>query len=284
LTEGGFIESEITVTHLGNDHFYVLSAAVAEMHDLDWLTQHVDPGEDVTVTNVTDDYGVLVLTGPKARDVLGTVTDAALDNDNFRWLTAQDINIAGHSVRALRVSYAGELGWELHTPMAAMADVYDAVFAAGESHGIVNFGSYALNSLRMEKGYKGWGGELTTEITPVEADIERFVDMDKEFIGKAGVKARQSEGHKTQLVYCEVENGDNDPRGNEPVIANGKIIGVTTSGASCPAVGKTLAFAYVDTEFAAPGAEFDISLLGELRGAKVLSEPAWDPKNERLRA
>ncbi len=284
LTESGFIESEVTITHLGNDEFYLLSAAVAEVHDFDWLNQHVESNEDVAIANVTDDYGVLVLTGPRSRDVLGAVTDASLDNANFRWLTAQTIEIAGHPVRALRVSYAGELGWELHTPMKAMPDVYDAVFAAGESHGIVNFGAYALNSLRMEKAYKGWGSELTTEITTIEADCDRFVDFDKDFIGKAALVARQTQEIKTRLVYCEVENSDNEPRGNEPVIADGKIIGVTTSGAWCPAVGKTLAFAYVESEFAAPGSEFSIELLGEKRRASVLAEPAWDPASERLRA
>jgi len=284
LTEAGCIESEMTVTHLGDDNFYMLSGAVAEVHDFDWLTQHVNSGEDVTVKNVTDDIGVLVLTGPKSRDVLGAVTDTPLDNDNFKWLTAQTITVAGGELRALRVSYAGELGWELHVPMAQMAAVYDAVWAAGQAHGIVNFGAYALNSLRMEKAYKGWGGELTTEITMIEADLERFVDFDKEFIGKQGLLDRRKEGIKTQLVYCELADSDNEPRGNEPVRADGKIIGVTTSGAWCPAVGKTLVFAYVEPAFADAGSTFDVELLGETRRATVLAEPAFDPKSTRLRA
>ena len=175
LTTLGGIESEATVTCLSSDHYYLLSGAVAELHDLDWLIQHIEEGEDVTVRNVTDDYGVLVITGPRSRDVLAGLTDAGLTNDDgFTWMSAREISVAGIDVRALRVSYVGELGWELHCPMDRIADLDDALMQAGKDHGIRRFGTYAMNSLRLEKAYKGWGSELTTEISLVESDMLRF--------------------------------------------------------------------------------------------------------------
>jgi dimethylglycine dehydrogenase len=285
LTEDGMIESECTVTRLGEDRYYLLSAAVAELHDLDMLEQGRAEGEQVEIKNVTDDFGVLVLTGPRARDVLGQVADADLGNNAFPWLTAQEIEVAGVPLRALRVSYAGELGWELHTPMAEMARVYDALMAAGEAHGIANFGAYALNSLRLEKAYKGWGAELTNEITMIEADMERFVRMDKgDFVGRDALAKRKEEGVALTCVYLEVADGDSDPRGNEPIYAGERIVGVSTSGGYGYAVGKTLAFAYVEPQLAEPGSQVEVEILGERRKAEVLAAPVYDPRNERLKA
>ena len=285
LTEDGMIESESTVTRLGEQRFYLLSAAVGEVHDLDMLEKGRLEDEEVEIGNVTDDFGVLVLTGPKSRDVLGQLTDADLGNNAFRWLTAQEIDVAGVPTWALRVSYAGELGWELHVPMAEMKTVYDAVMQAGAGHGIANFGAYALNSLRMEKAYKGWGGELTNEITMVEAGMERFVSLDKgDFIGRDAVVRRKEEGIVIQCVYLEVADGDADPMGNEPIYDGERIVGVSTSGGYGHAVRKTLAFAYVEPGLAEPGTPLEIEILGERRKAMVLAEPAYDPRNERLRA
>ncbi len=285
LTADGMIESEFTVTRLGEDRYYLLSAAVAELHDLDLLEQGRHADEEAAVVNVTDDFGVLVLTGPKSRDVLAQVSEADLGNNAFPWLTAQEIEVAGVPLRALRVSYAGELGWELHTPMAEMETVYDALMAAGEAHGIANFGAYALNSLRMEKAYKGWGAELTNEITMIEADMERFVRMDKgDFVGREALAKRKEEGIALRCVYLQVDDGDADPLGNEPIFDGERIVGVSTSGGYGHAVGKTLAFAYVEPGLAAPGSQVEIEILGARRKAEVLAAPAYDPMNERLKA
>ncbi len=289
LTEEGRIAGEATITRLGTrlgeGRFYVLSGAAAEDRDLDHLSQQIAAGERVTVANITDDWGVLVLAGPRARDLLATLTEAELSNPSFRWLTGKEIEVAGIALRALRVNYVGELGWELHCPMARLAELYDALWAAGQDFGIANFGVYAVNSLRMEKAYKGWGAELTNEITMVEADLERFVGYDKDdFLGKAATLKVQQAGGTTQLVYIEVAAGDCDVHGGEPVIAGGRVVGVTTSGGYGHATGKSLGFAYVEPGLAAPGSVFEIDLLGAPYAAKVLGEPAYDPKNERLRA
>jgi dimethylglycine dehydrogenase len=285
LNGNGFIESEITVTRLADDRFYVLSAAVAQLHDKDQLEWRKRPNERVTVTDVTDAYGCLVLAGPRARDVLKTVTGADLSNDAFKWLSGKEVEVAGvDGVRALRVNYVGELGWELHVPMPELPRVFDALIAAGEPQGMKLFGTYAMNSLRMEKAYRAWGSELTNEVDMFEASMERFIRLDKtDFIGRDASLRLKQRGPRTKLVYLEVETTDSDPRGNEPVYANGKVVGVTTGGAYGFAVGKTLAFAYVDPMVSKEGARLEIALLGKPHPARNVPQPAWDPEAARLR-
>ena len=285
LSEEGRIAGEATVTRLGEGRFYLLSGAGAEERDLDHLSRGIRDGEHVTVANITDHWGVLVVAGPRSRDVLAKLTREDLSNSAFRWLTGKEIEMAGVALRALRVNYVGELGWELHCPMDRLSELYDAVWSAGEAFGIANFGVYAVNSLRMEKSYKGWGAELTNEITMIEAGMERFVAYGKEsFVGKAATLKVKQTGITTQLVYVEVDPGDCDVRGGEPAIADGRVVGVTTSGGYGHYTRKSLGFAYVEPALAAPGTGFEIDLLGAPRAAKVLAQPAHDPGNERLKA
>ena len=285
LTHNGCIESEMTITRLGEDHFYVLSGAGAEEKDWDMMTQGKLADEDVSLKNITDDYGMLVLSGPKSRDVLSQLTASPLDNEHFKWLTGQEITAAGVTVRALRVSYVGELGWELHCPMGDLETVYDAIWEAGHAHGIANFGAYALNSMRMEKAYRGLGAELTNEITLVESDMERFLALDKgDFTGRDANAARRQNDVDIKLAYVEVDATDNDVVGGEPVFIGDECKGVTTSGGYGHATGKSLAFVYVPPAFTEPGSEMEIGLLGERRKAVVLAEPAYDPSSSRMRA
>jgi dimethylglycine dehydrogenase len=284
LSENGRILGEVTITRLDNERFYLLSAAGAELRDLDHLLQGRLESEDVTVKNVTDDRGVLVLAGPQSRDVLGRLTDADLGNDGFRWLTGREISVAGIELRALRVNYVGELGWELHPAMQDLPALYDAIREAGEEFGIADFGLYAVNSLRIEKAYRGWGAELTNEVTMIDADMERFLKLDKDdFTGKSATLAQADADRTLQLVYFEVDATDSDVRGNEPIFVDGACVGLTTSGGYGHAVEKSLGFGYVSPELAAPGTRLEISMLAESHSARVLGEPAYDPANERLR-
>lgn len=285
LNQNGFIESEMTITRLGPERFYVLSAAVAQIHDFDQLTWRLRYGERVAVADVTDDYGVLVLAGPRSRDVLAACTEIDLSNAAFRWLTAREATAAGEAgVRLLRVNYVGELGWEVHCPMAAMPAVFEALMVAGRPHGIALFGSYAMNSLRMEKAYRGWGSELTSEVDMVEAAMERFLRLDKpEFVGKAATLALKRRGPRMTLVYLDIDATDSDSLGNEPVYHAGRLVGITTGGAYGYATQRSLAFAYVDPLLTAPGTVYEVVLLGERRGATVLPDAVWDPANARLR-
>ena len=284
LTTLGGIEGEVTITRLGDERFYLNSSIMAEQHDQDWLRHHVLPGEQVTVTDLTDRWGILAVTGPRSRDLLAKLTDYDLTTPNFPWLTGQEIEVAGVPCLALRVSYVGELGWELHHPIEGMSGLYAAIKEAGEGLGLVDFGAYAMNVMRIEKAYKAHGFELTTEITPVEADIERFINYRKEFQGKSATLARKEIDLAWVLVYGEFDAADADCRGNEPVYGNGTMMGLTTSGAYGYSVGKSLFFAYVHPDYRSPGSEFEIRVMGERRRARVLAAPAWDPRSERLRA
>jgi dimethylglycine dehydrogenase len=280
LSDKGRIIGEWTITRLGPERFYILTGAGAEVQARDDLDAAA--GADVTVRNVTDAFGMLVVAGPKSRDVLAGLTDADLSNAAFRWLSAQDITLAGIPVRALRVTYVGELGWEIHAPMAELARLYAAIWEAGEAHGIADFGVQAVNALRMEKGYRGYGSELTNEITLVEADCTRFFAPDKgDFRGRAATLAVQAAGITTRLVYGEVAATDCDIYGGEAVMQGGRVVGVCTSGGFGHGTGKSLTFAYVE-----PGVEegLEVVILGERRGFAVLEAPVWDPTNARQRA
>ena len=283
LSRGGRIYGEMTVTRLAEDHFYCLSAAVAEQRDFDHLIQSRSANEDVAIDNVTMDRGVLVVTGPRSRDLLAQLTDADLSNAGFRWLSGREIVVAGCKVRALRVSYVGELGWELHPLIGYLAALYDAVWDAGQAFGVANVGLYAVNALRMEKGYRAWGSELTNELTMIEAGMNRFINFKKDdFVGRQATL--DAPDRPLRIVYGAVEASDVDPRGGEPIFAGEDCIGLTTSGGYGHRVGQSLFFACVPPAHAAPGAAFDILLQGERRKARVLAHPAYDPDNFRMKA
>ena len=284
LTERGGIESEATVTKLASDHYYLLSAPVAEQHDFDWLVQHINREEDVEVTNVTKEIAVLAVAGPYSRSVLSKLTDTSLNNDQFPWMSARQLLVADIPVRALRISYVGELGWELHCEMDHLPMLYELISSAGQEFGILDFGTYAMNSLRMEKAYKAWGSELTTEISPVEADTMRFVRQDNSYIGACAVQEKHRRGVDLKLVYCEVDCKEADPIGNEPVYNNEGLIGITTGGTFGHCVNKSIAFAYVKSVFSFPGAVFNIRIMGVACRSVVVSQAQWDPYNSRLKS
>tara|TARA_B100001123_G_scaffold36344_1_gene37579 strand:+ start:12 stop:983 length:972 start_codon:yes stop_codon:yes gene_type:complete len=185
LNEKGRIQSELTITRLPNSIFYVLSSTASEIRDLDWFNHNLKKHENVNIKNVTQKYGVLVLAGPSSRKVLSQLTSQNLHSNDFPWLKGKEILINKIPVRALRVNYVGELGWELHHPMNQMELLYDSIYEVGKKEKIINFGTYAVNSLRLEKAYKGWGSELTGEISLVEAGMNRFFNLKKKnnFIG-----------------------------------------------------------------------------------------------------
>lgn len=284
LTDTGRIETEFTVTKIAENRYYLLSSIGAEFRDLDFLRKLIQAGEDVDIQDVTETVGVLVLAGPESRAVLSCLTEARLDNPSFPWLTMREIKVAGVAVRAMRVNYVGELGWELHTSMINLVALYDALIGAGKAFDIRDFGLYAINSLRMEKAYRAWGDELTNEIGMIEADMARFLAISKgPFRGQSAVMDPRARNIRQKLAYLEVDADDADARGAEAIFVNGRICGVATSGAFGHRTQKSLAFAYVDAEQAVPGKELHIEILGDLRKARVLSQPAYDPGNDRIK-
>ncbi|MEM9426450.1 MAG: FAD-dependent oxidoreductase [Pseudomonadota bacterium] len=275
LNHAGRIELETTIVRMAGDRFYLVCAAFFEQRLLDHLAaQRTD--EDVTVTALSESWGALALNGPFSREVLRACTTAPLDNAAFRWLSGQEITVAGHKIWALRMSYAGELGWEFHMPACAMLDVYTALWAAGESHGIVDYGSFAMNVMRMEKGFKG-AGELTNEVTLAEADVLRFARTDKDYLGK---DKTLNANLRWICAYLEIEpDGEIDGHGGEAVLWDGAVVGSTASVVYAPTVGKVLAFAYIAPSAAGAGTELQVVIHGQPRAARVLGDPAYDPQS-----
>jgi len=275
LNHRGRIELETTIIRMGEDRFYLVCAAFFEQRLLDHLAaQQAD--ENVTITALSSTWGALSLNGPMSRDVLAACTETRLDNAAFRWLSAQQITVAGHSVWAFRMSYAGELGWELHMPFDAMADVYAALWQAGQTHGIADYGSFAMNVMRMEKGFKG-AGELTNEVTLAEADVLRFARTDKDYLGR---DMTLNTDLPWVCAYLEIDpDGQIDGHGGEAVTLDGKVVGSTASVVYGHTVGKILAFAYIKPNAAAVGTALEVIIHGKPRAARVLGEPAYDPQS-----
>ena len=260
LTGAGGIASEFTVTRFAADRYYLTSAAAAERHDEDLFRRHAASFADVRVANRTEHLGILGLMGPEARTVLGALTDTDLGHEAFPWLSARTLRVgtveAGTAragaveVRALRVSYAGECGWELHVAMADLPALHEALRKAGAAVGLRPFGAYALNSLRLEKGYRAWGADLTTERTPLEAGLDHLVRTEgREFPGREALLSRAASPSAWRLVLLSVEpDGGADPFYTHTVWRGGRAIGIVTSAAPGHRTGTVLALAYLRPE------------------------------------
>ena len=277
LTPAGGVVAEFTVARLAEAGAYLTSAAAAEGIDADLLRRHAHH-HDVRIENVTENLAVIGIMGPQSRDVLHNVSDSAFTNEAFPWLGVQDIEVAGVPARALRVSYVGELGWELHIARADAPKVYRALHEAGQPMGIGHYGAYAMNSMRLEKGYPAWGSDLTTERTPLEAGLQRFVHPDgRDFMGKTALEKASN----WRLVLLNIEDGPVDPFYSHSVFAGDRPIGIVTSGAWGHRVGHALAFAYLRDD---PGvADLSVQILSDRRRARILDAPPYDPGNQRLR-
>jgi dimethylglycine dehydrogenase len=288
LTRRGGIRSEFTITKIAEGHYYVVSAGAAERYDADYLQRHLPADGSVRLDNITMSRGCFVVAGPRSREVLARLTDLPLDNAAFPWLTGQVAEVGlATDVYLLRVNFVGALGWELHFPIEYAHHLFDALFAAGAEFGIGMCGMRAMESLRMEKSYRMWGTDLTTDYTPYEAGLDRFVRLNKgPFIGKEALEKQLAAGVPHRFVTVEVhEVGDADPLGNEPLFdAGGSLVGRATSGYYGHALGKSLAIGYVKPAFATPGQELHIEILGERRRATVLVDSPYDPQNQDLRA
>lgn len=283
LTPTGRLEGEMTVTRLAEDHFYLVSAAVGERKDLEYLRTHIPARAEVELRMVSQDLGVLVVTGPRSRDLLARCTDAPLDNDAFGWLSVRNIDVCGVGVRALRVGFTGELGWELHLPVDDMLSVYDGLVVAGTDLGVADIGNHALNSLRMEKAYRV-SRDMTHDVDPVEAGLEAFVKRDTgDFVGRDALLSRDRQPRRWASAYLAVDAVDADCIGGEAVFDGDTAVGLVSTGGYGFATDASYAFAWVDPAHATPGTHLEVLILGERRPARVLAEPAYDPKNERLR-
>ena len=281
LNVRGTIEGEATLARTGDNTYWFVTGAPSERRVWETLEKQLMPDDALTLTNVTDDWGVLTVAGPRSRAVLGGCSGDDFTDTGFPWLRARTVTVAGIECLAMRMSFTGRLAWELHAPNDLTGDLWAALWAAGEEHGIVAFGSKAIDVLRMEKAYRG-GHELTNDVSPLEVDLMRMVKPDGGFTGAEALAARAGTRRST-IAYCEVHSGDVDPLGGEAVLADGVAIGTLTSVAHSPTTGQTLAFVFIPPAHAEPGTRLQLSMFGPPVDLTVLAAPVFDPDNRVLR-
>ncbi len=285
LSANGGVRSEFTVMRDGRQAFYLVSAAAGERHDHDTLWKALPTDGSVRLECLTEAIGVLALAGPKSRAVLAKLTDTDLSSAAFPWLSGRFIDIGAARARAARVGYVGELGWELHHPIAMQNTIFDSLMDAGEEFGIKPFGMRAMDSMRLEKSYRAWGAELSIEYAALESGLDRFVDLDKgDFVGRDALIAWAAKGFDNRFVTLTVDDVNGaDARGGEPLYAGGAMIGRVTSGGFGWRVGKSLALAMVRPDRAAIGSELEVDILGTRHRARVIAASPFDPENRRLK-
>ena len=286
LTPKGGVLSEFTVARLDADRFMLFGAASALDHDHDALAAGLPDDGSVTLRADGGSFGTLVLAGPRSRDVLSRVTGDDLSNRAFPWLAWRYIEVAGVELLALRINYVGELGWELHASAAELPAIYAALCEAGAEFGLADFGLYAVDALRLEKGYPGWKSDLEIGYSPLCASLDRFVAWDKgDFVGRAALAAEREQGAPWRLVTLTLdEPGDADAPALASVFAGSERVGLVTSGGYSPTFSASLALAYLRPALAAPGAKVEVEIFGERRAATVRRSPLYDPENARLKA
>ena len=288
LNHHGMIKGEATVANIppsdrGGDRIWYGSAAASEYHDMDWLTAHLREGEDVHIKSLTNDQTILVLAGPNSRDVLSKASRGDWSAQAFPWLSVRECFVGFAPATVMGVSFSGELAFEIHVPNAHLFAAYTALREAGETFGLKLFGSRAIESMRMEKGYLHWKADLITEFDPYETGLDRFVRMDKgDFVGRAALASHGTPRKK--LVTLEIATDRCPAHGGASVMAGGKVVGTVTSGDWGHRVGKNLAYAFVEPEVAAGSVPVVIDIIGNLVPAQVIAQGPYDPGNERVGA
>jgi len=280
LNDFGMVKGEATVANLPDGRVWYGSAAASEWHDLDWLKSHLRDDEDVTITSRTNDATILVLAGPNARDVMSKVSRADWSKDAMPWLRVRECFVGIAPAIVMTVSFSGEWAYEIHVPNNQLYAAYLALQAAGATK---LFGARAVESMRMEKGYLHWKADLLTEFDPFETGLDRFVKMDKDFIGKPALEKRIANGPTRKFVSMVVDSTTMPAHPGASVMDKGKVIGTITSGDWGHRVGKNLAYAFIDPAYAAEGTAFEIDMLGDMVPATVIPAGPYDPDYTLLR-
>lgn len=282
----GGIAGDFTVTRTGDEEFWIIGSGMAERYHQRYFNA-IERPSDVSFESKTIAMCGFNVAGPKSRDMLQRLTNASLATQDFPFMRSQMITLAGVEVLALRVSFTGDLGWELHCKTEDQATLYQALIEAGRDFDAGPVGGRALMSMRVEKGYGSWSREYSPEYWPQEVGLDRLCKMDKEFLNKAAAQKVMQEEARENLVLLHIDEeavtaSNADATGNEPIFKDGVGIGKVTSGTYGYTVGMSLALAYV--KGAVPGDRVEVMILGKPHGATILSEPPFDPKGEKLRA
>ena len=291
LTGAGTVRTEYTIVRLAEHEYYLVSAGAWTAYDGDYLTKAAEDfmaagGAYVDIHDVTTQWGVFAIAGPNARAILRDIVkdadpETVLGNKRFPWLSMRNIELGMCPVRAIRVAYTGELGWELHHPIEMQRYLWDLLMAAGENHGLKLVGARAQNWLRQEKSYRAFGTELGRDATPLEAGLDRFVDLDKAFHGKDAMLAT---GIRSKCVTLLIDGpADADPWGREALLLDGQKIGRLTSGGYSVAFGKQIGMGYVRPDLAAVGTKLKLRMFRELWDAVIVEDSPYDPQNAVIR-
>ena len=279
LNHHGCIKSEATIANLPDGRIWYGSAAASEFHDMDWLTAHAPEG--ITIKSLTNDMTILVLAGPKSRDVLSAASRGDWSADAFPWLSVREAFIGIAPVVVMAVSFSGELAYEIHVPNASLFAAYTALRAAGADHGLTLFGARAVESMRLEKGYRHWKADLITEFDPFESDLSRFVKSDKpDFIGKAALQKRQENPSGKTFATLKIATTEAPAQPGTSIRADGKIIGTVTSADWGHRVGENLAMAFLDKTDAA----LTVDILGQPMPAEIVRACRYDPDGSKVRS
>ena len=289
-TRGG-IECDLTVAQLAEDHFYIITGTGFRTHDFAWIADHIAPGLDARLSDVTEDWGTLSLMGPASRAILAAVTKSDVSNAALPFGHVCEIEIAGHKLRALRVTYVGELGWELHVPIVAIGEVFDALMAAGAPHGLAPIGYRALESLRLEKGYRAWGSDITPNDTPFHAGLGWAVKLksSQNFLGREAVAKVAAAPLGKMLAGFTTERDDIVLAGRETILRNGAFAGYLTSGGYGYTIGKPIGYGYVrgaagvNADYVRAG-HYELVAATEAVKAHVHLQPLYDPANAKVKA
>jgi 4-methylaminobutanoate oxidase (formaldehyde-forming) len=285
LNPRGGVECDLTVTRLAADHFFLVTGSAFGVHDLAWIRSHLPGDGTVQARDVTTELACVGLWGPRARQILQGVAADDLSNAAFPYMSCREIRIAGVPVRALRVTYVGESGWELYMPVARGLAVWDAIWEAGAPYGLRPVGYRAVDSLRLEKGYRYWSADVTPDYTPYEAGQGFCVKADrKDFQGREALLRQREKGLARKLGCLVLSDSTAHPLGNEPVLIDGRVVSRVTSGGIGYTVQESIAYAYLPIEVAGIGTEMIIELDGQRIPARVEREPRFDPSNSRIKA
>ncbi len=283
LNHHGMVKAEATLANLPGRIWYG-SAAASEFHDMDWLTGHVRDGEDVQIRSLTNDWTIMVLAGPKARDVLSAAARGDWSAEAFPWLSVRETHVGIAPAVVMAVSFSGELAYEIHVPNTQLYSAYLSLRAAGKAHGLRLFGSRAVDTMRLEKGFLHWKADILTEFDPFETGLDRFVKMDKpEFVGKTALEKRVAAGPTKKLVTLSVDCKDRAAHPGSSAMQGERIVGTVTSGDWGHRTGLNLALAFVDPDQADVGTSLTLDLLGERIAAEVIPPAPYDPGYERIR-
>jgi 4-methylaminobutanoate oxidase (formaldehyde-forming) len=285
LNEKGGIECDLTVSRMGDDHFYLVTGTAFIKHDLSWIQKHLPKDSSISVVDVTSAKACITLCGPQTRNILKQLTKDDISNGGFPYMTCKQITIGYTPVFALRITYVGELGYELHMPVEYAPYVYDALWEAGKPLGLINAGYRCIDSLRLEKGYRYWSGDISPEYTPFEAGLDFCVKLNKgEFIGRKALIAQKEKGISRKLCCLTIHSGPLMPIGKEAILDGDQVIGLVTSGGYGYTIKKPIAYGYLPVRYSEPGTRLQVEVAAKRYEATVEKEPLYDPENLKVKS